>query len=272
VTRGDIMMTARDIQKLLNMKHIDDVYVSECKNGSTWFSNHLRLDGLAIARSWANPMITGYEIKVSRSDFLRDQKMNQYTKYCNVLYLICPPKLIMPDEVPETIGLMWVASTGTRIYIKKKAPYREIDEPAELYKYILISRAKIIDYNLGISNARTPKEYWTEWLKKRKIDREFGYRVGKAIKKTVKEEIEKVQQESDFLRIENERIKDTLLLLEREGIDITVGGWGIRDQVREIIRKIKGELPPCFDRDLKNAIANLQTIERTICDYSATKE
>jgi hypothetical protein len=63
---------SNDILKLLSEKHSEDVFVPECKNGSTWLSTHLRLDAWVMNRSWTKLKFTGYEIKVSRQDFLRD--------------------------------------------------------------------------------------------------------------------------------------------------------------------------------------------------------
>jgi len=63
-------MTAKDIIKILSHKHRDDVFVTECKNGPS-NRGYLRLDAWVMARSWARPKVTGYEVKVSRSDFLQ---------------------------------------------------------------------------------------------------------------------------------------------------------------------------------------------------------
>lgn len=67
------------ITDLLIARHAGDVFVPECKNGSTWETYYsdqrlLKLDGWAMKKSWKNPCMTGYEIKVDRSDFLNDEK------------------------------------------------------------------------------------------------------------------------------------------------------------------------------------------------------
>ena len=59
-------MTAYDIQCALALKHIEDIYVAECKDGPSAGSFHSRLDGWAMVKSWARPHVLGYEIKVSR--------------------------------------------------------------------------------------------------------------------------------------------------------------------------------------------------------------
>jgi hypothetical protein len=259
-----VHITANQVQELLKYRHSKDVYVPECKNGSTWFANHLRLDGLAIARSWSNPMVTGYEIKVHRGDFMRDDKLYLYAKYCNAMYLVCPSKLIMPEEVPEGMGLMWVATTGSRIFTKVKAPYREIDEPADLYKYILISRAKIFDDDLMVSRGLSGKDYWTQWLRNREIDFHFGQRVGNAIQRRVEEEINEVQRENRHLLGRIGAYADILRKLENAGIDINQDPWAMRSAVDNKIEKLRGELPRWFDRDIDQAIEHLTKIKNVL--------
>ena len=71
-------MRASDLLALLAKKHSADVFVPECKTGGTWAGTHLRLDAWAMRRSWTHPTVWGYEIKVSRSDFLSDDKWVGY--------------------------------------------------------------------------------------------------------------------------------------------------------------------------------------------------
>ena len=68
-------MNARDIVDLLSTKHSKDLFIPECKDGPTWGASHLRLDAWALTRSWASPCSYGYEIKVSRSDWMQDDKV-----------------------------------------------------------------------------------------------------------------------------------------------------------------------------------------------------
>lgn len=67
----------------------------------------LRLDGVALQWSFSRMWISGYEIKVSRSDFLRDAKYTLYRNHVDDMTLVCPARMIDRDEVPEPIGLMW---------------------------------------------------------------------------------------------------------------------------------------------------------------------
>ncbi len=76
------------------------VYVPEY----TW--ENLRIDALVIDihKRW----VRGFEVKVSRSDFLRDEKWQLYSQFCSSLSIACPKGLIAKDEVPDPFGLLWV--------------------------------------------------------------------------------------------------------------------------------------------------------------------
>ncbi|WP_150383837.1 hypothetical protein [Bifidobacterium rousetti] len=67
----------------------------------------LRLDGVALSWSFHRMWISGFEVKVSRSDFLRDAKYTVYRRYVDDLTLVCPARMIDRDEVPDGIGLLW---------------------------------------------------------------------------------------------------------------------------------------------------------------------
>jgi hypothetical protein len=152
-------MNATSIVKLLAEKHHDDVFVAECKMGSSWGfdvrskgrprqgsgSGARRLDAWAMRRSWARPLFVGYEIKVSRHDFLRDTKWRSYLPVCNKFFFVCPPGLIDPDEIGEGAGLMEVFQDGAGLRTRKRAPHREVDDIAlnDVFRYLLMSRVTI---------------------------------------------------------------------------------------------------------------------------------
>ncbi len=149
---------AGEILELLRCRHSRDIFVCECKNGPSQCKSHLRMDAWAMKPSWANPCATVYEIKVARSDFLRDDKWRAYLPYCNQFYFVCPAKLIKPEELPGEAGLICVASTGTKLYTKKKAPYRAAEIPEELYRYLLFARA-VIETEYHVPRDAT-REFW----------------------------------------------------------------------------------------------------------------
>ncbi|MCK5643710.1 MAG: MmcB family DNA repair protein [Gammaproteobacteria bacterium] len=256
------MITAYDIQALLRQKHSKDIYVSECKNGQSYVEGLLKLDGLAIARSYANPMVTGYEIKVSRSDFMQDEKWHHYLKYCNCFYFVCPTGLIDSAELPENIGPYWTSKNGKRLYKKKKAAYIGVDIPADIYKYILISRAEIKESN-HYYTEESKAEFWENWLSSKKYYAELGYKVSKSLQKMIREKIELVSEENRRLVKENEEYAVIKQILTNSGIN-TARTWNLKYDVEDRLKELKSMFPPKMEENLDMCISQLTQFSEAI--------
>lgn len=239
-------MNARDIVNLLAKKHSSDVFVDECKDGPTQYGSHARLDGWAMKRSWAKPLTVGYEIKVSRNDFLQDDKWPNYLGLCNQLYFVCPAGLIEKLEVPDGVGLMWVAKTGTRLYTKLKAAHREVEIPESLWRYILMCRCVITRENA----IESPRNFWEQWLIEKKLDWSFGHHVSKAIAKRVRDEIEDTKSENERLKGRMSRYDDVIRFLESIGVDPSER-WGVSEYtVEKKLKEAQAILPDGIVSDL----------------------
>lgn len=210
---GDL--NATHLLGLLEKKHHKDVFVPECKNGPTWTSSHLRMDAWAVRKSWTDPCVWGYEIKVNRSDFLRDEKWGRALTYCNQFYFACPSGLIHPEELPAEVGLLWAAKTGTRLFTKRKAPHREPEIPEEIWRYILFWRAKIIPSMQ--ETASDTREYWKAWLARKGEDKNLGWCVSKTLAQKYERDVIAVKQkqkELDEALIRYRRLEQALLDLD----------------------------------------------------------
>ena len=125
-------MTADEIARCLSKHHSDDFFMTQVKTGATYGNQRLGIfDAIAIGKSY-NLDIRGYEIKVSRHDFIRDAKWENYLNYCNRFYFVCPEGLIDKDEV--STGLIWIVNE--KIKIKKQTPHRSIAFPNDMFLYI----------------------------------------------------------------------------------------------------------------------------------------
>ncbi len=139
-------ITAKTIRNVIACKHSKDLIVPECKTGPTWFNDNLRkLDVWILRRSWTQFATIGYEIKISRSDFLRDKKWPEYLQYCHEFSFVCPWGIINPEEITDSsVGLYWISKNGKRLFIQRKAEHREIELPDLLIYHILMSRVVVI--------------------------------------------------------------------------------------------------------------------------------
>ena len=228
-------MTSGEIIHLLAAKHINDVFVPECKNGATWTGSHIRLDAWTMNRSWAHLCMTGYEVKVSRSDFMNDKKWPGYLNLCHELYFVTPKGIIQKDELPAEVGLMEVAGTGRVLITRKKAQHRSIDPPAELLVYILMCRTKIQRDDRDRDNSVR----WREWLAQKKENRNLGYDVSRAIR----DHVSKVECENLRLRKVNESLEDAKILVKQLGLDADFfNRYSFEHRVRELTAIVPDEL------------------------------
>jgi len=73
------------------------------------FTHHdKRIDGVLLEPR--KRLIRGFEIKLSRADFLGDQKWQLYSEFCSSLSIACPRDLIKPEEVAKPFGLVYISS------------------------------------------------------------------------------------------------------------------------------------------------------------------
>ncbi len=82
-----------------------------------------QLDVVSVRLSWSRPLPTGYEIKVSRTDFLSDIRSEKWRKYLpsvERLYFCVPAGLVAKGEVPAECGLMYRGPE--RWYSRRRAP------------------------------------------------------------------------------------------------------------------------------------------------------
>ncbi|NQX57538.1 MmcB family DNA repair protein [Paenibacillus qinlingensis] len=126
------------IKQVLAKRHWQDFFLTEVKNGATHTNKELlKMDAMAIMKSWANPCVTGYEVKVDHSDFTRANKWPGYMSYCNQFSFVCPTGLIQLDELPVEVGLIYYPEKQS-LTTKRKALYRNIEIPSAVLYYIIM--------------------------------------------------------------------------------------------------------------------------------------
>jgi hypothetical protein len=194
-------MKSSEIIKLLEQRHSEDVFYTEVSIDY----GQRRMDAWAMKKSWSKPLVTAYEVKVSRSDFINDHKMQDYLPYCNEIYLVCPVGIADISEVPEGFGLLVVASTGNRLMMKKKAPYRQVEIKEQFYRGLLMAKA---DSRYGVMSAGelelarrtgTYTEY-KNYVAGRKELKDLGYEVLRKVGDVFKE--------NEKLKIENKALEE----------------------------------------------------------------
>lgn len=250
-------ITSTDIKLALAEKHWKDFFLTEVKSGSSWMTakgDMKILDALAIRKSWTNPCFTGYEVKISRSDFLRDIKFYTYEELCNCLYIVCPKNMIKRTEVPETVGLMYYDHEKKTITTKKKAIYRKIEYSPDMLLYIIYSRLDSDRYPFFSDK----KEYYKAYLEGKRDNRELG----RAIKTKLVEDNIRLEMDLETMKSfqgHYNTYKAIKGVLEKHHIYV----WR-SDIANELDKALSRKCPEdisCIRRSLENIVNRLMTME-----------
>lgn len=234
-------MTSYEIKGRLADKHVKDFFMTEVKNGPTQLVEQgglAILDALAIRKSWVNPLFIGYEVKVSRQDFMRDTKWHKYLPLVHQFYFVCPPGIIQPEELEPDVGLMY--ATAKTFSVKKRAPYRNIEIDSLMLMYIIMNK---------IDSDRTPfysekSSFFQQWLDNKIDTTTLGYRVSSELVKRLKE-AEKLAESVKEAKEKSLTLDKVLFLLKSYGIDYQNWRYA-RDVVdEEVLRTSLQQLTAC---------------------------
>lgn len=231
-------LNARQIVRLLESRHLRDLFIPECKDGPTRFGGHLRIDAWAMNRSWANATMYGYEVKVSRSDWLKDQKLHAYLPLCNVLYIVAPSGVVKDEEIPEGVGLLVVNSKGTGLLTKRKAKHREVDDPTVLFRYVLMSRVEV-----SFSRRIPQTERFRDFIEGRRDRREIGALVSRRLREETVEEVRKSEERADHAERKLKAMESAAKTLRDLGFENGIpGDWEIRKRILRATDRRRGML------------------------------
>lgn len=250
-----------EIINLLSLRHSKDVFIPECKDGPTHYTSHVRMDAWAMNKSWAHPVVSAYEVKVSRADFLKDNKWPAYLPLCNQFYFVAPAGLIDVSELPAEAGLLTAAGKGHggRLITKKKAPHRDVTIPEEVYRYILMCRVTTVPESQLDRGDRA--ELWRRWLREKAENQKLGWQVAKRIRQRASE----LEAENYRLKREIEAYADLEKWLESMGHRVT--DWALQVNLSKQLEQQQS----VFDatllsamREARNKIDTALTIAQSI--------
>lgn len=208
-------LVSSDVMRLLTNRHKEDVFVAPCRTDRTLGSRHWREFDAWVAIRGQAPRFVGYEIKVSRQDFLRDEKWRDYLPFCHEMYFACPQGIIDPAELPADVGLFHVSAGGARLLLKRKAVYREIEPPIGVLLYVLFNRTAITRKDID-PDARDNIAFWQHWLEAKHEKLDLGRSVSRKIRQTVDERVTKVEREQQRLNLLCDSYADIRRLLVTE--------------------------------------------------------
>ncbi len=255
-----LKVKAHQIKNALSKKHRDDFFLTEVKNGPSWSGNNLLiLDALAIKKSWSKPCITGYEIKVDRGDFLRDQKYVHYLQYCHKFSFVCPKGLIKPDELDPAIGLIWYNPETGGLHSRRAAVYRPMEQlPETLLMYIIMSRLES-DRHPFFSDKR---EFFEEWLQDKRDRRELGWKVQNKLMTQIKDAEKRAREaeaKADGLEHKANKYEKLIELLRTAGVN--THGWRWEE---DLIERLKSGSGKHVQMVVDNIVRQLESLQKMV--------
>jgi hypothetical protein len=144
----------------------------------------------------------GFEIKVSRSDWLRElkdpTKSAPVQRYCDRWWIICPDGVIKPGELPPTWGHYEVKPGGT-IRQVVAAPKLEAQPVTKDFMAALVRRAGAVDAEEVNAAVRIEVD------RLRSMDRDSVKREVEALTSEARRSIEQLKEITDFVGLEPSR-------------------------------------------------------------------
>lgn len=219
------IMRADEILQALQQRHQTDLWITEVKDGPSTMVQTRRMDGLAIKRSWTHPRFVGYEVKVSRSDFLRDDKWDAYLPLTHQFSFACPWDLIQPHELPDVVGLYWAKPEGKLKQVRKPVlrPMQEL--PTWLLYYVVISRLDP-DRHPFFDGSRA---YIEAFIEDKALRRSLGYK----FRTRLVQDVARLEQENEDLRTRLNGEESRFERLERalKAVNLSADGWGLQTEL-----------------------------------------
>ena len=130
-------------------------------------------DVVVVRPSYTNFCIDIYEVKVRRSDFLkeiRSEKWKGYLPHCHRFYFACLSDIIWgKKEIPEPAGLIIRGERGWRT--AKRAVCRDITVPHETLLSMLFFRQK------GFRSWRSREKVLGSWIGRERAFKRLGSRI-----------------------------------------------------------------------------------------------
>lgn len=130
-------VTSDDIYAALRLRYPlpEYVFLAEVANGTGWGAN--RWADALVMGVWPSRglELTGLEIKVSRSDWTRERKRPDKAEsialYCDRWFVVAPPGVVPPDQVPPSWGLMELRGTKLVTVVEPRVPLtpKPVDRP-----------------------------------------------------------------------------------------------------------------------------------------------
>lgn len=191
-------------------------------------------------------LLHGFEIKVSRSDWLHELKQPDKSaaiqRYCDHWWIVTPPDIVKEGELPPTWGHLILKGNGLNCAVQAPRLEREPWQPAFLAALLRRAHdARELAIRAGVTAAMTSERAAIEAEVRRRVDREVERRTSAR-----DEAVRQLAAIRDAAGIEPERYFDgeglgrAISLVHRAGVGATYGAIEtLARQARAVVAAIE---------------------------------
>lgn len=258
-----IVHTEGSVCQLLAERHSKDVWVPGCALGSRTHGCR-ELDGWALLRTWSPVTTIGYEVKVARSDWLRDQKVGEYQKRVHLMYVVAPKGIVQVSELPAGCGLLEVTQNGKRLLTRAKAVRNEHPDDRLLLLYVLMCRSRVVSDYHAANNGSMGLDFWRS-VAEGKVE---SHLVGRLASKRVATLLRTATHEAHQAKGDRDRwLPAITALAEILGLPLEQVQNTYSHELVGLLRQRAGlEVEPAVKNDMRRARQVLESLERAAAD------
>jgi len=198
-------ITAAELKSRLASRYSRPFYAFfEEVRDATGFNGSRSLDGVALGL-YASRGFTlhGFECKISRGDWLQElkdpRKADHGASLVDSWWIVTPPKLVKPGELPARWGLLEANGKGLRCV--KEAPIRESETLDRAFAVSIVQRAM----KFKVKNEKYTREELEEQVN---AARQNGIEIGEA---NGKREVQNMKQELEIIDAAKKAVGETWL-------------------------------------------------------------
>lgn len=251
---------AAALEKRHTNKQKQDLFFEHVKTGSSYVGKPRILDAVAIKPSWTSPCITGYEIKVERSDFLRDDKWREYLPYTNEFYFAAPKGVIDESELPDEIGLLIFNPNTKGFRTVKKAAWRDMEKATafDLLYFCLMWRGQ---EHKGYTNIERIEQYIAGKISARDLSYYFKSKLLEELK-TANDKVRSYEYRQDQWERDSEEIRKIREMLLAANIGHNYES--VVERVRMLIESRGNNLDQGMRQEIGKIVAAAETLKKVI--------
>ena len=226
-------LSALDVKNILRKKYqMPEYEIFFEVSSSTGNGNNTRYADAVAFNTFSSRgyKITGFEIKVNRSDLLKElkspEKAEEIFKYCDEWYLVVANNILKEtDEVPDNWGIMEINEKSKIKVLKKSKKNPNVILDRKFVASLLREKNRPLKKEISKAEKLIREEYWEKYSQmvenevQRRLTNPFGNPetvLAQKIRKIISDNPEKFENFGGFFEFDDKLIERCLTLCKAE--------------------------------------------------------